>query len=238
MANEKDPNSTPTKSVCGGFVKIIDVLGADTTIVNAARVSYGKQTTEMNENDIKLLRYLADHEHSSPFRHCYIQMHVKAPEFVARQWYKHIVGTEYTFKDTGWNEISGRYVTYDLEAYKPEVLLKQSQSSKQGSSTEPVANEELAAKFHKSIEDSLAVYNELVNAGVAKEQARMVLPLSFYTEWYWTASLQAVCHFVNLRTDSHAQNEIREYARAVDELVKDLFPHAWKALRRRRNQTI
>jgi thymidylate synthase (FAD) len=216
-----------------GFVEVVGALGNDATVVNAARVSFGKRIDEIRKQDKKLLGYLADHGHSSPFRHVYVQFHVKAPEFVARQWYKHIVGSEYAFKDMPWNEISGRYVEYDLEPQRPTALRKQSADKKQGSSNEVFEGAEgdaLLAAVNEHIDRSFALYRQLVDAGVAKEQARTVLPLTFYTEWYWTASLQAIAHFVKLRSDAHAQLEIQEYAKMLDECMRELFPNAWAAL--------
>lgn len=220
-----------SKEVQGGFVKVVDVLGSDATVVNAARVSFGKQISNIREQDKHLLKYLSEHGHTSPFRHCYVQLHVKAPEFVARQWYKHVVGTEYSFKDQPWNEISGRYVQYDFSSWEPENLRKQSADKKQGSSEEYVEHEsELIAQYRKFTEDAYKFYDHLINQGVCKEQARTVLPLNFFTEWYWTASLQSLQHFVKLRTDTHAQVEIQDFAWAVDDLIRTLFPNAWVAL--------
>lgn len=215
----------------GGFIEVVDKLGSDETVVNSARVSFGKKTQAINENDRRLLAYLADNNHTSPFRHCYVQLHVRAPEFVARQWYKHIVGSEYSFKDQPWNEISGRYVEYDQENYLPSRLRAQAKDKKQGSSDAAVEDEAyLRQRFADCVGMAVWTYEYLLSAGVAKEQARMVLPLTFFTEWYWTASLQAIQHFVKLRSDPHAQEEIREYAQALDGLVTELFPNAWKAL--------
>lgn len=220
-----------SKDVQGGFVKIVDVLGSDATVVNSARVSFGKQISQIREQDKNLLTYLSEHGHTSPFRHCYVQLHVKAPEFVARQWYKHVVGTEYSFKDQPWNEISGRYVQYDFSSWEPEHLRKQSVDKKQGSADEFVEHEaELIQQYRKFTEDSYKFYDHLIKNGVCKEQARTVLPLNFFTEWYWTASLQSLQHFIKLRTDPHAQAEIQDFAWVVNDLVQTLFPNAWKAL--------
>lgn len=213
-----------------GFVVVEDVLGTDATIVNAARVSFGKSICQIREQDKHLLNYLAKHGHTSPFRHVYVQFHIKAPEFVARQWYKHIVGSEYSFKDMPWNEISGRYVEYDLESFIPKKLRAQSKDSKQGSSDEEIVSDELMVLFEKHVSDSFSLYNKMLSAGVAKEQARTILPLTFYTEWYWTASLQAIAHFVSLRSSSSAQIEIREYANMIEDCMVFLFPNAWKAI--------
>ena len=223
-----------SKSLYQGFVKVVDVLGQDATVVNAARVSFGKRIDTLREQDISLLKYLAENEHTSPFRHVFVQFHVKAPEFIARQWWKHIVGTEYTFKDTGWNEISGRYVSYEHEIWIPEVLRVSSPDKKQGSEDIPVEdNEYLLDLYKKGSEYMFDCYQYLLSQGVCNEQARTLLPLNFYTEWYWTASLQAIANFCQLRTSPHAQKEIAEYAEAISEMVSDLFPNAWAALMKR-----
>lgn len=213
-----------------GFIKVIDKLGTDATVVNAARVSYGKQIENLEEKDVKLLNYLAKHGHFSPFRSCIVQFHIKAPEFVGRQFWKHIVGSDYSFPATQWNEISGRYVQYEPEPYIPETLRKQSQDSKQGSSEEVFDRPDLLEKMEQGIRSNFKLYDDLIKEGVAKELARIVLPLAFYTEWYWTASLQAIHHFVKLRKDAHAQKEIQEYAVGMNSLMTELYPYSWNAL--------
>jgi thymidylate synthase (FAD) len=215
-----------------GFVSVVDLMGSDATAVNAARVSFGKRIDQIRDQDKKLLDYLATHGHTSPFRHCQVQFHIKAPEFVARQWYKHVVGAEYSFKDQGWNEISGRYVEYDVEHWQPEHLRKQAADKKQGSMCEFVEDEHILLEEYKlKIDDMHNFYLKLLQQGVCKEQARTVLPVNFYTEWYWTASLQTISHFVKLRTDSHAQAEIQDYANIVNDCMLKLFPNAWRALK-------
>jgi thymidylate synthase (FAD) len=217
-----------------GFVELIDGLGSDLTIVNAARVSFGKRKTELDEGDAKLIHYLAKHQHWSPFRHVQLQFHCKVPEFVARQWYKHVVGIAYsegTAIDHAWNEISLRYVdASEFDLYTPTPLRKQSPSNKQASLNEAVEAPELLARYEAQNQQSLALYQELVQAGVAKEQARGVLPLCIYTEFYWTASLQAVANFIKLRQHEGAQYEIRCYADAIEALTKHVVPVAYEAL--------
>lgn len=213
------------------FVRVVNVMGNDTDVVNAARVSFGKTITEMKQKDKELLIFLAKNNHTSPFRHCFVSFHIKAPEFVARQWYKHIIGSEYTFKDCGWNEISGRYVKYDTTFWQPNQLRQQSPDKKQGSTNISIENEQEALELYKkTTEECMNVYNKLMAMGVCREQARTILPLNFYTEWYWTASLQAIFNFVKLRTEEHAQLEIQEYASKLDSLMLELFPNAWTAL--------
>lgn len=206
-----------------GFVKIVDVMGTDLSVVNSARVSFGKKTETLRPRDEKLIKYLWEHNHSSPFRHATIQFHIKAPIFVLRQWMKHQVGC-------AWNEISGRYVQFDYEYYTPKNFRVQSKDNKQGSEgAVDVATEKQAQEmFWDACDHAMKVYNTLLKMGVCKEQARMVLPLNLYSECYWTASLQAVMHFLKLREDSHAQWEIQEYARIVRSLAKEHFPISLK----------
>ncbi len=212
------------------FVRIVDFMGNDTNIVNAARVSFGKTISQIRDQDKSLLDYLSKNKHTSPFRHVMVQFHIKAPEFVARQWYKHIIGSDYTFKDTAWNEISGRYVEYDLEPWLPKKLRKQSDNKKQGSDLISIDNEKEALEvYQNATENAFNTYKKLLEMGVCKEQARTILGLNFYTEWYWTASLQAIGNFVLLRDNDHAQLEIREYAIIVNDLMKSLFPNAWES---------
>jgi len=209
-----------------GFVQLIDHMGSDLSVVNAARVSFGKRKETFEEGDEKLVRYLAKHEHTSPFRHTAITFHVKAPIFVFRQWMKHRIGSEF-------NEISGRYVEFpDDEFYVPEVFRRQAKINKQGSEGEidEVLREKARDTYLTSCRSSVAQYKELIALGVCKEQARCVLPLALYSEVYWTVSLQAVVHFIRLRTDSHAQWEIQQYAHAIRQITQELFPVGLKAL--------
>jgi len=209
-----------------GFVQLIDHMGSDLSVVNAARVSFGKRKETFEDGDEKLVRYLASHEHTSPFRHTAITLHVKAPIFVFRQWMKHRIGSEF-------NEISGRYVEFpEDEFYVPQVFRRQAKVNKQGSEGEIDAPDRTRAleTYLAACRGSVAQYKELIALGVCKEQARCVLPLGLYSEVYWTVSLQAVAHFIHLRTDSHAQWEIQQYAHAVRRVVEELFPVGLKAL--------
>jgi thymidylate synthase (FAD) len=221
-----------------GFIELVDALGSDLTVVNSARVSFGKRKTTLDEQDEKLIRYLAKHEHWSPFRHVQLQFHCKVPEFVARQWYKHVVGIAYTeghgayTVDHAWNEISLRYVDAgEFNFYTPQGGFRtQSESNKQASTDELIHNDVLMAGYKKHAEDTFALYKQLVEAGVAKEQARGVLPLNIYTEFYWTISLQALTNFIRLRTHAGAQYEIREYATALETLAQQVVPVSLKYL--------
>jgi len=209
-----------------GFVQLVDHMGSDLSIVNAARVSFGKRKEAFDEGDEKLVRYLATHEHTSPFRHTALTFHVKAPIFVFRQWMKHRIGSEF-------NEISGRYVEFaENEFYLPEVFRQQAKVNKQGSEgeIEEAHREKAQALFLGTCQASVANYKELLAMGVCREQARCVLPVGLYSEVYWTASLQAVAHFVRLRTDGHAQWEIQQFAHAVCQATEAVFPVGIKAL--------
>ncbi len=201
-----------------GFVKIIDYMGGDLSVVNSARVSFGKKKEQFDGKDKKLIKYLWEHKHTSPFRHASLQFHIKAPIFVLRQWMKHQVGCS-------WNEISGRYVQFDYEFYEPDNYRRQSKSNKQGSLGSIEKQEDAKKVYETAMLYSIRDYNRLLEMGVCKEQARMLLPVSLYSECYWTCSLQAVMHFIQLRDEKHAQWEIQEYARAVKELIKPIFPH-------------
>lgn len=212
-----------------GFVNLVDSMGNDLKSANGARISFNKSKKELDKSDESLLYYLGKHNHASPFRSNVVTLHFKAPLFIARQAWKHIVGSDISFKDTQWNEVSGRYTQTAMEFYFPDKWRKQSSDNKQGSSGS-VDGKGIDQMYHYGMATAMNTYNDLIRAGVGKEQARMVLPQSIYTEWWWTASLQAVAHFYKLRSDGHAQEEIRQYAQAVKELVEPLYPLSWEAL--------
>ena len=181
-----------------GFVEVIDSFGSDLTVVNSARVSFGKRKEKFTDGDRKLVRYLAKYKHFSPFRHIQVQFHIKAPEFVMRQWYKHVVGIETTSnsstKDHAWNEISGRYVPVE-DFYTPEIFRQQSEDNKQ--STEGAVEDQETAKHHWDVVLCFWTkeqYDKLLKMGVGKEQARGILPLNQYTEVYWTGFLFEAHH--------------------------------------------
>lgn len=236
-ATGKDPEGTVVKRVLGddyGELELVTSLGSDLTVVNAARVSYSKKSRELGDKDNRLISFLANAGHTSPFRHVQFQFRVKAPEFVGRQWYKHVVGSDYTFKDTAWNEVSQRYVEVPLEFYTPKEWRGQDQKNKQASVDGFThATQDAATRAHFQAETACATaYLKLIDLGVAREQARMALPLSIYTEWYWTASLQAVAHFINLRNKPEAQWETRQYAIVMAALAMKVAPIALDALMR------
>ena len=214
-----------------GFIEVVDSLGNDLTVVNSARVSFGKRKKYWDRSDERLVRYLAKHKHYSPFRHLQVQFHIKAPEFVMRQWYKHVVGIETTSnsstKDHAWNEISGRYVPYD-EFYEPTEFRKQSEDNKQAS--DGLIDEQVEATMYwrTAQNNTIETYNKLLDMGVAKEQARSILPLMVYTKVWWTASFQSIMNFIELRDEKTSQVEIQEYAKALKEIMLETFPETTK----------
>ena len=216
-----------------GFVEVIDTLGSDLTVVNSARVSFGKRKEVYDKSDRALVKFLAKHKHFSPFRHMMVQFHLKAPEFVMRQWYKHVVGAEttssYPTKDHAWNEISGRY-TPVKDYYIPEVWRKQSEDNKQASEGQlnDLQQKRMTHLYERYLLEVERVYETMVKSGMAKEQARVVQPLSQYTEAYWTASFQAIMNFIDLRDEKTAQWEIQQYAKSLKEMMYDIYPETVK----------
>ena len=210
------------------FVKLIDHMGSDTSIVNAARVSFGKRVEEMSEGDTKLIKYLAKHNHWSPFGHASLQFRIKAPIFVARQLVKHQVGLT-------WNEISRRYVDYEPEFYEVDSWRGRPINKKQGSSEEEIVWIDRSTRtdaLQSQVETvALKNYNRMLEAGVAPEQARMILPQSMMTEWYWSGTLYAFARICNLRCAEDAQYETRIVANLIDDECKKLFPISWMELR-------
>ena len=207
-------------------VTLIDSMGSDLTVVNAARVSFNKKSDWDEDNtltvsDSNLISYLAMHKHMSPFGHCFASFHVKAPIFVARQLVKH--------KFLRWNEVSRRYVDYEPELYEPNDWRGRSVDKKQGSEGNVYPDEDIIS-FYKHA--SLLSYNQLLEAGVAPEQARMVLPQSTMTEWYWSGSLDAFSDMCKLRRDYDAQYESRLVANSISMDMSTLYPASWKALQR------
>lgn len=208
-----------------GFVRLVDYMGGDDSIVQAARVSYGKGTKKVSE-DRGLIRYLMRHRHTTPFEMVELKFHVKLPIFVARQWIRH--------RTANVNEYSGRYSVMKEEFYLPpaDEIRFQSTVNKQGRSEETVPDDlkqEVLSFLNATQAESYAKYMEFVDAGLARELARIALPLSLYTEWYWKIDLHNLFHFLNLRMDPHAQQEIREYAVVMADMVKAVCPMAYEA---------
>ena len=204
----------------------IDHMGSDLSVVNAARVSFGKNHKEMKSGDTKLISYLASHKHMSPFGHAFASFHVKAPIFVARQLVKH--------KFLRWNEISRRYVDDEPEFYQPEVWRGRSADKKQGSSDETVMYDKdgfvIGAEVWSLNNHASELYKEMIESGVAPEQARMVLPQSTMTEWIWSGSLDAFADMCNLRLKTDTQYETQLVGQQVDQIMLGLFPVSWEAL--------
>ena len=248
------------------IVECIQHMGSDLTVVNAARVSFEKESEAeyvdwygkpmkfiaweyldlgqacgdlvavLNEKDQKLIKYLAKHNHWTPFGHCQVTFRIKAPIFVARQLGKHQVGMV-------WNEVSRRYVDSEPEFYEPEVWRFKADNVKQGSHNSGLTQHEVNTEFNTREEqwgymstpsevyrESLITYKHMLLMGICPEQARMVLPQSMYTEWYWTGSLAAWARVCKLRLDPHSQKETREVAEMISGYMSDLFPVSWKEL--------
>ena len=230
-----------------GHVHLVDSMGSDLTVCNAARVSFAKETewevdkeaarrlaesgssapvselVRLGEKDQKLIKYLAKHNHWTPFAHPQITLRIKAPISVRTQFFKHKQG----FVE---NEISRRYVSYIPEFYFPKWRGKPTNGAKQGSEDFIQLSVMDEKKYLDAVRHCVDSYNRLLEAGVAPEQARFVLPQGMYTEWYWTGSLAAYARFYKQRIDEHAQWEIRQYAEAIGNIVRPLFPFSWESL--------
>ena len=210
-------------------VSLVDKMGTDLTVVNAARVSFGKKKTKFSKQDEKLIKYLARHNHWTPFGHCNLQFHIVAPVFVARQLVKHQIGLV-------WNEISRRYVDSEPEFYQPESWRLKADDKKQGSSDdiwegETVDNPSIA--YQNICNEARSKYLHWVNVlNICPEQARMVLPQSMMTEWYWSGTLMAFARVCNLRCKPDAQLETRLITDQIDIISSAEFPVSWKALRK------
>ena len=204
-------------------MELLDVFGDDLTVVNAARVSFAKESHELSLNDEKLIYYLAKHNHNSPFFHPQIRFRLKMPIFVAREWYRHQIGF-------ARNEVSRRYVDSEPECYIPK-LRERDPKLKQGSKLQEVENEEYLTKIVKNhMEGCVSLYNHLLSEKVAPEVARCVLPQSMFTEFIETGSLAAYARLYSLRSDPSAQREIQEYAQKLGDILEKKFPVSWKAL--------
>lgn len=217
---EQNPHIFEPYSVLdNGFVRLVDWMGSDSRIVQTARVSYGAGTKTVRE-DRQLIRYLMRHRHTSPFEHCEVAFHVKLPLFVFAQLVRHRMANV--------NSQSARYSVMKDEFYIPTSLRKQSKTNRQGSEGE-VDETELTQLIIEAARRGYETYEELLGVDVAREQARMVLSQNLYTEVYWKQDLHNLFHMLKLRTDSHAQQEIQEYANAMYEITKQLFPIAVEA---------
>lgn len=212
-----------------GYVRLIDTLGNDASVVNAARVSYDKEIFEMEPQDERLMIWLYNNHHTSPFRHAALTFEVYAPLFVARQWWKYAVASSHIDDQNGWNESSRRYITENEQFYVPldDEWRSKPENSKQGSG-EPIdelLGGEFTDKLIKTISLGTSLYHEAMDAGIAPELARLFLPAyGMYVRWRWTVSLHGVMHFIKQRVEHDAQEEIQEYAKAVKTLVSQAFP--------------
>ena len=216
-------------------VELIDKMGSDLSVVNAARVSYSKESEwemimpaghtpgVLSERDEKLVKYLATHNHWSPFAHASLQFRIKAPVFVARQLVKHQVGLV-------WNEISRRYVDYEPELYEPKEWRGRPQNSKQGSDGVVDLDSNEKHRLEMTMQQCKIIYNTLIEKGVAPEQARMVLPQSMMTEWIWSGTLYAFARVCNLRCAKDTQEETRYIADEIHNICNKEFPTSWKYL--------
>lgn len=208
-----------------GFVELKDFMGGDQRAVESARVSFDAKTFEMGEKEGKLINYLMKHRHGSPFEHSYFTFHVKAPLFVVREWQRHRIGS--------YNEMSGRYVEFIPSFYYPDEWRKPALSNKQGSvpfeGTEEIDYLGIEIIYNEAIENAWKYYQFLLKSGIAKEMARMVLPLSLYTQFYWTVNARSLMNFLNLRTGQDAQWEIRQYAETVEDYFANTMPLTYAA---------
>jgi thymidylate synthase (FAD) len=214
-----------------GFVELVDAVGDDLTVVNSARVSFGKHKSELDKKDKKLIKYLIKHKHTSTLEHCFVTFRVKVPLFVRSQHHRH--------RTWSYNEISRRYTDFDIQFYEPKAFRTQHESNRQASNVEELINPEVeldgfemfsmhsfladdAVQFHNQC--SLELYNKLIEAGVCREQARGVLPQNMYTEYYASANLNNILKFIDLRTHEGAQWEIQQMAKGMLKIIEKLYP--------------
>jgi thymidylate synthase (FAD) len=203
-----------------GFVRLIDFMGSDNRVVSSARVTFGG-VSKGEEKDKLLIKYLMENAHLSPFEHCTFQFQIKCPIFVARQWMRHRISS--------YNEVSARYTEVKDEFYIPSEFRVQDTYNKQGSLTsKELDNEKLNKIYADSIEASYRAYQKLLEAGVAREMARGILPVAQYTQFYWTINARSLMNFIALRADSHAQYEIRVYAEAIADIFKEKMPWSYE----------
>ena len=204
-----------------GWIGLIDHLGTESTIVNAARVSFGKLKTEMDERDVKLLEYLIANKHTSPLEHMVFTFSIHCPLFIRGQWHRH--------RTWSYNEISRRYTEVDMEFYTPVELRRQAESDRQASVADPAfEGDALKQAISAHNQASFDLYEKLLASGVCREQARGVLPQNMMVTFWGTVDLSNLLHFLELRDSEHAQYEIREYAAAIKQLIKPIVPNVAK----------
>jgi len=213
-----------------GFVELVDAVGSDLSVVNSARVSFGKHKTELDEKDKKLIKYLIKHKHTSTLEHCFVTFRVKVPLFVRSQHHRH--------RTWSYNEISRRYTDFDIQFYEPLTFRTQHKSNRQASNVSDLVDPVLpqwetsaAVAMRHHHQASLQLFEELIEAGVCREQARGVLPQNMYTEYYASANLNNILKFIDLRTHEGAQWEIQEMAKGMLEIITKLYPETVGAYR-------
>ena len=206
-----------------GFVELVDAGGDDLTVVNSARVSFGKHKTELEAKDKKLIKYLIKHKHTSTLEHCFVTFRVKVPLFVRSQHHRH--------RTWSYNEISRRYTDFDIQFYEPEAFTTQHKSNRQASNAEELIDPVIESWQYEASDcitmhhdASLKLFNELIEAGVCREQARGILPQNMYTEYYASANLNNILKFIDLRTHDGAQWEIQEMAKGMLKIIEKLYP--------------
>jgi len=205
-------------------VELIDHMGSDLSVVNAARVSFNKESNKLSSSDTGLIKYLAKHNHWTPFGHASAQFRIKAPVFVARQLIKHQIGLV-------WNEVSRRYVKTDPEFWSPDYWRQGSDNVKQGSLRKKASSQNVINHMFSDAERHCAdAYKAMLDMGVCAEQARAILPQSLLTEWYWSGTLMAFARIYNLRTTRDAQLETSSVVKEIGTHMEELFPESWKAL--------
>ncbi|RPI01347.1 MAG: FAD-dependent thymidylate synthase [Calditrichaeota bacterium] len=206
-----------------GLIRLVDFMGGDDAVVQAARVSLGRGLTH-DERDKKLVFFLLANGHETPFEHAIFKFHIKCPIFVARQWFRHRIAS--------YNEISGRYTEMKEEFYLPKNLRTQKARNYQYEDVIEPLNHELLDKIATGYEAAFKLYQELLASGVAKEHARIILPLSLYTQFYWTINSRSLMNFLHLRMEEHAQFEIRQYAEIISAIFKEKMPWSHEAFER------
>ena len=217
-----------------GYVRLINVFGTELDIVNAARLSYDKSSYSLDDKDIKLINFLVRENHTSPFRHVHLSLEFNAPLMVARQHWRHIIGASTLEDGTPFSELSRRYVRGVDEFYipGPDAWRSKPANSKQGSgeALETSVGAKYTVRMQKAVESAIEIYNEALNDGVAPEQARVLLPAyAMYTKYMWTPSLHAALNFINMRSASDSQYEIREFSLAVEKIIEQSFPNTYQA---------
>ena len=208
-----------------GFIRLVDNMGNDMSVIKAARVSYGNES-KGEEADKKLIHYLMNNKHETPFEHITFTFHVKCPMYIARQWFRHRIGS--------FNEISGRYTEMEESYYHPRSMRKNTEKNKQSSGKGDWYEDEflnMCDTYDDAILSAHAAYNKLLEFGLCREQARGVLPMAIYTEFYWSVNARSLFNFIELRTAKGAQWEIQQYGIAIFNLVKDIAPWTFEAFR-------